>query len=298
MPMAGDAGVRRYHRLRMGEGGTRVIMDAPGQIETCRAYLRVGQLMAEAGVHVPQVHAVDLRSGLLLLEDLGTQSYLDALLGEHPAPATLIEAALEALVRWQVVSRPGVLPKLNEECLLNEMNLFPLWYVRKVLNYEPNGAWLERWQQGCHALITFLLDQPEVWVHRDFMGRNLLLSEPLPGVIDFQDASSGPVTYDVLSLLRDAFYSFSDAQERRYLDFYAKRCAAMGVPLPDNLPQAVDCMGVQRHFKVLGIFARLAHRDDKPHYLTDAPRFFTYLERELKAHPDLAVFSELLAELP
>lgn len=296
--MAGDAGTRRYYRLLMKEGSSRVVMDAPDDLDSCRAYLKVGQLMIEAGLHVPQVYAVDLRQGLMLLEDLGTECFLDALLSQRQPPATLIEPALEALVQWQAASRLQVLAKLSAAKMKEELALFPTWYVRHELDHAPNADWMARWQSGCSVLVAMLMKQPEVWVHRDYMSRNLMLSDPLPGVIDFQDARRGPVTYDVVSLLRDAFFSFSEQDEQQYLEFYAQRCAAMKVPLPDDLSRAVDVMGVQRHFKVLGIFARLCHRDGKPHYLTDAPRFFGYLQRELRAHPSLEVFIDLLAELP
>lgn len=296
--MTGDAGARRYYRLPMSGHETRVLMDAPDQIESCRAYLKVGQLMIEAGLHVPQVYAVDLRQGLMLLEDLGSQSFLDALVSGDRPPDELIKAALNALVQWQVVSQPQGLEVFDAVKMRSELDLFPNWYVRHAQQHEPNDAWFERWNMACNKLLELLAKQPQAYVHRDFMSRNLLISEPLPGVIDFQDACIGPVTYDVLSLLRDAFWSFSEADEQTYLDYYAQRCSFMGVTLPPNLPQAVDVMGVQRHFKVLGIFARLCYRDGKPHYLDDAPRFFNYLNRELQADPALEAFAELLAELP
>ena len=297
--MTGDAGARRYYRLQMPGGETRVVMDAPNQIESCRAYLKVGQLMAEAGLHVPQVYAVDLRQGLMLLEDLGSQSFLDAffLSGAEP-PEALMKAALDALVQWQAMACPSRLNVLDAEKLRDELDLFPNWYVRRALQHEPDSDWLARWASACNRLLALLETQPKACVHRDFMSRNLLVSDPLPGVIDFQDACVGPVTYDVLSLLRDAFWSFSEADEERYLDYYAGRCISMGVTLPPNLLQAVNVMGVQRHFKVLGIFARLCYRDGKPHYLEDAPRFFSYLNRELPADPALEAFTKLLAELP
>lgn len=296
--MTGDAGERRYYRLQMADGQTRVVMDAPDQIDACRAYLKVGQLMREAGLHVPEVHAVDLRQGLMLLEDLGAESFLDAFLGGGYSSDELIKAALDALVQWQAVVEPYGLEQFDASKMRSELDLFPNWYIRHAQQHQPSDAWIKRWDNGCKELVGLLVKQPQTRIHRDFMSRNLLISKPLPGVIDFQDACIGPVTYDVLSLLRDAFWSFSDADEQSYLAYYARRCRAMGVVLPPDLPRAVDIMGVQRHLKVLGIFARLCYRDGKPHYLEDAPRFFGYLNRELQADPALEVFSELLAELP
>ena len=296
-PLAADAGTRRYFRLATPDG-PRVIMDAPEQPLACQAYLRIGGLLGTAGVHVPAVTAADPDAGVMVLEDLGDNSYLDALAGATATADALMEAALEALVRLQAATRPDVLPVYDAARLQAELALFPAWYVRRHLGVQPDSAWMAAWQRSCRLLVAAALEQPRVWVHRDFMARNLLVATPNPGVIDFQDALLGPVTYDLVSLLRDAFIDFPPAAEARWCARYAEYAQDAGIALPAQLAAAVDWMGVQRHLKVLGIFARLRYRDGKPRYLADAPRFLAYLERELAPYPALAELRELLAALP
>ena len=293
--LAGDAGARRYFRLPTGTG-SRVVMDAPGQAGECHAYLRVGRLLSAAGLHVPQVEVADPELGVMVLEDLGDRDYLNAL--QRGVDAGLMEDALAALVRWQAATRPGVLPAYDDARLRAELELFPAWYVRRHLGVQPDAAWLAVWRSAREALIEAALAQPRVWVHRDYMVRNLLVADPNPGIIDFQDALEGPVTYDLVSLLRDAFIGFPAQAEREWCARYEAMAREAGVALPDDLPRALDWMGAQRHLKVLGVFARLWHRDGKPRYLRDAPRFMGYLSRELAAYPALAGLRGLLAALP
>jgi len=293
--IAGDAGTRAYYRLTELKP-ERVVMVAPDQPQACQAYLKVGELLAQAGLHVPRVEAVDLNAGFMLLEDLGRVDYLAALSGAQ-APA-LMDSAIDALVRWQAATQPDVLAHYNAERLRAELDLFPSWYVQQHLGLQPDAHWYARWSRGCEQLIAAACAQPQVWVHRDFMARNLMVSDPNPGIIDFQDALTGPVTYDLVSLLRDAFMSFSAADEARWIDRYQHRALAAGIALPADLPRAMDWMGAQRHLKVLGIFARLRYRDQKPRYLDDAPRFWGYLRRELGAYAELADFAALLDDLP
>lgn len=294
-PIAGDAGSRAYFRLNT-KPCPRVVMVAPAQREACQAYRQVGELMTQAGLHVPQVLACDLDAGLMLLEDLGHHDYLSALDG--PDAHGLMDDAINALVRWQAATRPDVLAPYDGKRLADELDLFPTWYVQRHLGYRPDAQWVERWSEGCAQLVAAACEQPQVWVHRDYMARNLIVSAPNPGVIDFQDALMGPVTYDVVSLLRDAFYSFSQTEEALWIARYAERARAAGIALPTDCQRAVDWMGAQRHLKVLGIFARLRYRDQKPRYLEDAPRFWGYLHRELGGYPELADLAALLAELP
>ncbi len=295
-PGGGDASSRRYFRLMTPEGSL-IAMDAPEQTSDCEAFLTVQSLMAKAGLHVPDIKAADAEAGFMLLEDLGEVSFLTTWqsIGDEGG---LVDSALDALVRWQLATQPGVLEAYDAGRLGAELELFPVWYVDRHLGLSMDSTTRSVWEQACQILLQSALNQPQVWVHRDFMGRNLLVSEPNPGVIDFQDALTGPVTYDIVSLLRDAFYSFTPAQESYYLSAYYARAQAAGVPLPVDWQRCIDLMGAQRHLKVLGIFARLCHRDGKPHYLRDAPRFLGYLARELAPYPDLGDLRRWLISLP
>ncbi|QGM22211.1 phosphotransferase [Spiribacter sp. 2438] len=295
LPLAADASSRRYFRLPVADG-SRVVMDAPDQTEACRAFLQVRDLMAAAGLHVPRVEMADPQRGFMVLEDLGSQSYLAAFQDGQVDP--LMEDALSTLVRWQAATRADPLPRYDHRRLRRELDLFPQWYVQRHLGLELNAEWWARWHAGSQRLVEAATRQPQAWVHRDFMARNLLVSAPNPGVIDFQDAMLGPVTYDLVSLLRDAFFEFSPDQERYWIGRYAALARTAGVAIPDDLPMALDWMGAQRHLKVLGVFARLHHRDDKPRYLTDASRFVAYLDRELSPHAALADLHDLIRSLP
>jgi len=295
-PLGADASARRYFRLPT-PAGARVVMDAPDQVVECEAYLRVRALMDAAGVHVPAVDRADVHAGVMVIEDLGGTDYLTALRRGEPAEP-LLDDALAALVRWQAATESAILPAYDADRLQAELDLFPTWYVTQHLGLAPDARWWAQWRAACEGLILAATQQPQVWVHRDFMARNLLVSQPNPGVIDFQDALTGPVTYDVVSLLRDAFFDFPLAAERDFVARYAAAAGAAGIELPDPLDEAIDLMGAQRHLKVLGIFARLAYRDDKPSYLDDAPRFLAYLARELAPYPAYAGLRAMLDALP
>lgn len=273
-------------------------MDAPPDREDCRPFIQVAQLMREAGLHVPEVLAADLQQGFLLLSDLGTTTYLQALT-EANADA-LFGNAIEALVTWQRATRSGVLPPYDRMLLQREMDLFRDWYVGRHL-----GITLSENQAAALAGITALLadsalSQPAVYVHRDFMPRNLMLCEPNPGVLDFQDAVCGPIAYDVVSLFRDAFISW---EEQRVLDWtvrYWERAKRAHLPVDADFGdfyRAFEWMGLQRHLKVLGIFARIRHRDGKPAYLEDAPRFLAYARAVCARYAPLAPLARLLDEL-
>ncbi|MDR9454636.1 MAG: phosphotransferase [Spiribacter sp.] len=294
--LGADASARRYFRLQTPAGG-RVVMDAPDQVAVCEAYLRVRRLMEAAGVHVPAVDRADAQAGVMVIEDLGGTDYLAALRRGEPAEP-LLDDALVALVRWQAATASAVLPAYDADRLQAELDLFPTWYVRQHLGLEPDTQWWAEWRSAGEGLILAATKQPQVAVHRDFMARNLLVSQPNPGVIDFQDALTGPVTYDLVSLLRDAFFDFPPAAERAFIARYEAAARAAGIALPDPLDEAIDLMGAQRHLKVLGIFARLAYRDDKPGYLDDAPRFLAYLARELAPYPAYAGLRAMLDALP
>ncbi|SDI29758.1 aminoglycoside phosphotransferase family protein [Pseudomonas panipatensis] len=297
-PASSDASFRRYFRWQ-AEGRTLIVMDAPPPQEDCRPFVKVAGLLAEAGVHVPKILAQDLEQGFLLLSDLGRQTYLDVINAENAE--ALFEDALDALVAFQQVDVAERLPAYDEALLRRELQLFPDWYLQKHLGVTLAGEGLQRWQRVCDLLVRSALEQPRVLVHRDYMPRNLMLSEPNPGVLDFQDAVYGPVTYDVTCLYKDAFLSWPEPRVHDGLSRYWHKAQAAGIPLPatfDAFLRASDLMGVQRHLKVIGIFARICHRDGKPRYLGDVPRFFRYLDNVIARRPELADLAALLAELP
>jgi aminoglycoside/choline kinase family phosphotransferase len=293
-----DASFRRYWRARLGDGRTLVAMDAPPDREDCRQYVRVARLLREAGLNAPEVHAQDLEQGFLLLTDLGTTSYLAALT-EASAPRLFADAT-DALVRWQLATRAGELPRYDEVLLRREMSLFPEWYVGRHLGLQLAPPQQQALEGVFALLLKSALAQPAVYVHRDFMPRNLMVCEPNPGVLDFQDAVIGPLSYDVASLLRDAFVSW---EEERVLDWcvrYWEKARAARLPVAPDFAEfwrAFEWMGLQRHLKVLGIFARLAYRDAKPAYLEDTPRFLGYVRPVATRYAALAPLARLLDEL-
>jgi len=298
-PISSDASFRRYFRLT-GGGRSLIAMDAPPEREPVEPFLRVAALLAEAGLHAPAVLAADRERGFVLLTDLGRRAYLDALREGDADVDALIGDAIDALVRWQVATRPGGLPDYDRQLLQAELDLFWQWYVRSELGLEPTGSERRIWDASCAALVDRALGQPKVYVHRDFMPRNLIVSDPNPGVIDFQDAVLGPVTYDMVSLLRDAFISWDEERVVGWAERYRRRARSAGVPVPadaETFRRDFDWMGVQRHLKVLGIFARLSHRDGKPAYLDDAPRFHDYIRTVCRRYDELAPLVDLIDRL-
>jgi len=296
-PASSDASFRRYFRWQAGER-TFIVMDAPPPQEDCRPFVRMAELLAEAGVHVPQVLLADLSRGFLLLSDLGRQTYLDVINADNAS--ALFEDALQALVAFQRLPRPAEFPEYDRALLKRELQLFPDWYVARELRTEFTAAQQHAWERICELLIDSALAQPQVLVHRDYMPRNLMLSTPNPGVLDFQDAVWGPVTYDVTSLFKDAFLSWPQARVETWLQRYYQLAGEAGIALPSSFAEfqrASDLMGVQRHLKVIGIFARICHRDGKPKYLGDVPRFFAYIDEVLSRRPELAELGQLLAQL-
>ncbi len=296
-PASSDASFRRYFRWQAGER-TFIVMDAPPPQEDCRPFVRMAELLAEAGVHVPQVLLADLPRGFLLLTDLGRQTYLDVISADNAD--ALFEDALQALVAFQRLPRPAEFAEYDRALLARELQLFPDWYVARELRAEFSAAQQQAWARICDLLIDSALAQPQVLVHRDYMPRNLMLSTPNPGVLDFQDAVWGPVTYDVTSLFKDAFLSWPQARVETWLQRYYQLAGEAGIALPSSFAEfqrASDLMGVQRHLKVIGIFARICHRDGKPKYLGDVPRFFAYINEVLSRRPELAELGQLLAQL-
>jgi N-acetylmuramate 1-kinase len=275
-PASADASFRRYFRVAIGDRSW-IAMDAPPAQEDCGPFVKVAALMRTAGVHVPEVIAQDLSRGFLLLSDLGRTTYLAAF--ANTEPDALFRDAIDALLKWQLASRQGMLPPYDEALLRRELQLFPDWYIARHLGVALSTDDANALEQAMRAIIANNLAQPAVYVHRDYMPRNLMVSEPNPGVLDFQDAVYGPITYDVVSLFRDAFVSWD---EERVLDWaarYWEQAKRLGLPVGRDFGafyRDFEWMGLQRHLKVLGIFARIKYRDGKPEYLADTPRFVAY----------------------
>jgi aminoglycoside/choline kinase family phosphotransferase len=296
-PASADASFRRYFRLDAGTG-TLIAMDAPPEREDSRPFVHVATLMRDAGLHVPHIVAQDLGQGFLLLSDLGTTTYLAAL--NDDSADRLFGDAVDALIRWQLASRSGALPPYDAALLRRELNLFPDWYVARHLQHTLSRPQRQVLERAFDAIVEACLAQPAVYVHRDFMPRNLMVSEPNPGVLDFQDAVFGPITYDAVSLWRDAFISWD---EERVLDWtirYWEKARYARLPVAADFAdfwRAFEWMGLQRHLKVLGIFARINYRDGKPHYLADTPRFVAYARAVLHRYVALAPLARLFDEL-
>ena len=299
-----DAGFRSYWRARRADGGSVILMDAPPGLEDVGPWLALRAHLEAHGVRVPRVLAEDRPAGFLLLEDLGHDTLLHVLPaeGEDDAAADAwIDRALDQLLRIQAAPPPPGLPRYDEDLLLRELRLFDAWFLERELGIALDCALDDRLALAYRRLIDAALAQPQVLVHRDFMPRNLM---PLPGegdglaVLDFQDAVLGPIAYDPLSLVKDAFHGWSDARARAWLARYHARAAAAGLPVPplERFLWDADLIGIQRHLKVLGIFARLKHRDGKPRYVADAVRFLGYLEDVLPRHPALADLAWVIRE--
>ena len=297
-PASSDASFRRYFRWQ-ADGRSLILMDAPPPQEDCRPFVKIAAMLAETGVHVPRILAQDLERGFLVLGDLGSQTWLEVLSADNAD--ALFDAALQALVAFQKLPVEGQLPPYDDALLRRELQLFPDWYLQRHLGVELNEAQRGQWQQVCDLLVSSALAQSRVFVHRDYMPRNLMLSQPNPGILDFQDAVHGPISYDATSLFKDAFLSWPEERVIGWLQRYWQLAREAGLAVPAEFAEfhrASDLMGMQRHLKVIGIFARICHRDGKPKYLNDVPRFFSYIEAVLARRPELAVLGELLASLP
>lgn len=297
-PASADASFRRYFRVHLGNGRSLIAMDAPPPQEDCRPFVKVALLMAQAGLHVPEIVAQDIDRGFLLLSDLGDTTYLSAL-SEDTAP-DLFDDATTALVRWQSASRTGMLPPYDEALLRRELELFPDWYLGRHLGLQLSEARRQSLDKVFRLLIDSALAQPGVYVHRDFMPRNLMVSDPNPGVLDFQDAVFGPISYDVVSLFRDAFVSWSEEQVLDWSIRYWNKARSAGLPVRADFGEfyrEFEWMGLQRHLKVLGIFARIRYRDGKPAYLEDAPRFLRYVTAVATRYSALSGLLELFDEI-
>ncbi len=304
VPASADASFRRYFRLSLPDGTTRILMDAPPEHEDCRPFIKVAALLAKAGLAAPRVLDQDLEQGFLLLTDLGRIGYLEALHADLSLADTLIRPVLDTLVRWQLASSAATLPPYDAALLRRELELFPEWFIGRHLGVtlaDNEKLLLER---SFKYLINSALNQPKVYVHRDFMPRNLMLVESeqvlTPAIIDFQDAVYGPITYDVVSLFRDAFISWDEEQEIDWVVRYWEKARAAGLPVRADFGdfwREYELMGLQRHLKVLGIFCRLKYRDGKDKYIEDLPRFMRYAKKTAGRYLPLKPLLNLLDKL-
>ncbi len=297
--LAGEERASKQHSSSSAQqAGTLIVMDAPPQHEDCKPFLHVGKLFEAAGTHVPHIYAQDLAQGFLLLSDLGSTTYLQAL--DAANALELYGAATDALIRIQLASHENELPLYNEALLRRELNLFPEWYIAKHLGVTLNTKQQAKLEEVFVRILTNNLAQPRVYVHRDYHSRNLMLAEPNPGILDFQDAVYGPITYDLASLFKDAYIRWEEEEIMDWIIRYWEKARKAGLPVREDFGEFYrdyEWMGVQRHIKVLGIFARLYHRDGKNGYLEDMPLVMDYLRRACVRYIDLKPLLNLLDEL-
>lgn len=298
-PASSDASFRRYFRVQHA-GKSHIVMDAPPDKENCHPFINVAQAFHERGLNVPRVLHANLERGFLLLTDLGNHQYLEELSAPHAKPNQLYGDALDTLLRLQRPGAPNsiLLPPYDLPLLIREMALFRDWFMAQHLKITPDDAITATLDHTFHLLAQAALEQPQVWVHRDYHSRNLMLTEHHnPGVLDFQDAVIGPVTYDLVSLLRDCYIAWPREQVEGWVAKYHTQATQSGILSNVSLAQLLrwfDLMGAQRHLKAIGIFARLNIRDGKPGYLKDIPRTLSYVIDVSRRHPELTEFHHFL----
>ncbi|HEY3299277.1 MAG TPA: phosphotransferase [Methylophilaceae bacterium] len=293
-----DASFRRYFRLTFADGRTLIAMDAPPPQEDCRPFVQVAEVFGEAGLNVPKVLHQNIEQGFLLLTDLGNATYLSAL-NENSASKLYLDAN-QALIKLQLASKPNIFPDYDEALLTREMQLFPDWYINKHLNRTLTEKYQGVLDKTFALLNANILAQPKVYVHRDYHSRNLMVCENNPGVLDFQDAVYGPITYDLVSLLKDAYISWEEDQVLDWVVRYWQAAKKAGLPVAHDVAdfyRDFEYMGAQRHIKVLGIFARLCHRDGKDGYVKDMPLVMHYLRRVCERYIELKPMQRLLEDL-
>lgn len=300
-PASADASFRRYFRVFGPGADTYIVMDAPPEHESVETFARVAARFKQLGVNVPVVHALDDARGLALLSDMGTQTYLQAINADNADE--LYEDALDALWRLQIGSRDDLeaFEPYDESKLVAEMELFRQWFIPCRTEHRLSGDDQARIDETFRILARSALEQPRVWVHRDFHSRNLMVT-PVdnPGILDFQDAVTGPVTYDLVSLLRDCYVTWPGARVERWMSAYFERIrtAVLGDAVDlEQFTRWFDWMGVQRHIKVLGIFTRLYHRDGKAAYLDDLPVVRDYILDVCGRYRELQPFGDLLVAM-
>ncbi len=293
-----DASFRRYFRVKVADK-TLIVMDAPPTHESCAPFVQVAQLLAGAGLNAPKVLAQDLAQGFLLLSDLGDDTYLSKLNNET-APE-LYKNATDALIKMQGISVTGILPNYDATLLSREMQLFPDWYVAQHLKASLTPEQQVVLNNTFKLLNENILAQGQVFVHRDYHSRNLMLTtENNPGILDFQDAVYGAISYDLVSLLKDAYIGWDEEQVIDWAVRYWQPAKKAGLPISDDFSEFYrdfEWMGAQRHIKVLGIFARLSHRDGKHSYLNDMPIVMAYLRKVCERYVELRPMLRLLNQL-
>lgn len=299
-PASADASFRHYYRMNVNDKSL-IVMDASAETASCAPFIRIAKLLADGGVHVPQIIAAAPERGWMVLSDLGQRTYLDVFNSAGVIDADkLFAAAIDALIAQQQIACPDDFPQYDRALLRRELELFPDWYLQKHLQLDIDAKLRAELDAIFELLIEQILRQPTVFVHRDFMPRNLMISEPMPGVLDFQDAVRGPVAYDPICLFKDAFISWPEARVENWLRLYWQRAREAGLPVSptfDNFYRDCDFIGTQRHLKVIGIFARICHRDGKPKYVGDVPRFFNYLRGACSRRSEFAPLAALLDRL-
>lgn len=298
-PASSDASFRRYFRVSENDR-TLIAMDAPPPQENCEPFIHVARVFGEAGLNVPRVLAQDIERGFLLLTDLGDTTYLSAIGENRINVNNLYRDACLALVKLQAASRQNVFPDYDEALLTREMQLFPDWYVGKHLQVSLSTEQLQSLQSMFALLNRNILNQPQVYVHRDYHSRNLMVCDDNPGVLDFQDAVYGAITYDLVSLLKDAYVKWEEEQILDWAVRYWQAARKADLPVAADFAEFYrdfEWMGVQRHLKVLGIFARLYHRDGKDGYLKDMPLVMAYLYAACTRYRELKPLVKLLDQL-
>jgi hypothetical protein len=301
-PASNDASFRCYLRVTFADGATLIVMDAPPAHEDVRPWLHVQQLLSGAGAHVPAVLAQDPAQGFLLISDLGSTTYLAALNAPvTPAdPDALYRAAIDTLIDIQRASRPDALPAYDRTLLKRELDLFPDWYIGKHVPIKFSNEQRNALEAVFQKILAVNLAEPQVYVHRDYHSRNLMVTDAAPGVIDFQDAVYGPLSYDLVSLLKDAYIEWDEERSLDWLARYWEKARKAGLPVRADFGdffRDYEWMGVQRHLKVLGIFARLCHRDGKDGYLKDMPLVAKYLRAACARYAELFPLLRLLDQL-
>jgi N-acetylmuramate 1-kinase len=301
-----DASFRRYLRIDTAQGTPRIIMDAPPDKEDCKPFVLMAKLLGQAGLLAPQVLAWDEPQGFMLLTDLGAQTMMEQIQPEQPqANLSRYMQAVDALLLLQTASQPGVLPPYDAALLNRELALFPDWYIAKHRAFELSAQQRETMDSAFALIVQRNLAAPSVYVHRDFMPRNLMLSAPdRLGVLDFQDAVYGPISYDIASLVRDAFLSWDEEFVLDVTVRYWEKARKLGLMDFDGWAtdfgafyRAVEWMGLQRHLKVAGIFARLTLRDGKAKYLADTPRFIHYIRTTANRYRELGPLLKVIDEI-
>lgn len=298
-PASADASFRRYFRIDGEAEGTKysfIVMDAPQPQEDVKPFIQIAQLFKQINLTVPDVLAQDTEQGFLLLTDLGTTMYSHVL--NSDTAHKLYMDAIDSLVLLQTQSQPDVLPEYDREFLKRELMIFPEWYINKHLGVTLTDEQNANLHKVFDALLANIMAQPQVFVHRDYHSRNLMLMDKgNPGILDFQGALYGPLTYDLVSLLRDAYVQWDEEMVLDWAIRYWEKAKKAGLPVApdiDSFYRDFEFMGLQRHLKILGIFARLAHRDGKQHYLDDIPTVMDYVRKTSHRYKDLIPLLRLL----